>query len=150
MKKVFNLSLPFVMALYIFATGCTKEDNAPATNSNNAAAMVSGGSWVISSHIQRTENKTSNYSGMIFNFDADGKVTVTGSSSASGTWSYAPPTTGYYSSAASIATFTLNLGTGSPFNKLSRAWNVIEQSNTILKLDNREASEDEHITFTKK
>ncbi|MBA2761367.1 MAG: hypothetical protein H0U39_05290 [Segetibacter sp.] len=68
MKKVFNLSLPFVMALYMFAASCTKEDNAPATSSNNSAAVVLGGSWVITSYTQRTENKTSNYSGMNFNF----------------------------------------------------------------------------------
>jgi hypothetical protein len=149
MKKIIQTS--GVLTMFLFLIACKKESNSPdANNTTTTASTVMEGSWTITSYTQRTENKTNNYAGINFSFSNDGKLVATGTNSAAGTYSITPPSTGYYSSSSSVATFTINLGTSSPFNKLTNVWNVAEQTSTTLRLDNREITEDEHITFSKK
>jgi hypothetical protein len=152
MRKTTMLLLISLASSAMLFTSCTKDDSTPNNTTDttlNTAAIVSG-TWVISSYTQRTETKTSDYAGMVFSFSADGKVAVTGTATANGTWTYAPPSAGYYGGPASLATFAINIP-GSQFNRLSRrAWNVGSQSSTSILLNYPEPGDDEHVTFTKR
>jgi RNA binding exosome subunit len=88
------------------------------------------------------------FQGIIFTFSSDGKLNASGTHVANGTWIFSPASTGYYGN--NLATFSINLGTNSPFDKLTKKWNIGQQNNSLLRLDNPEALEDEHVTFLKK
>lgn len=149
-----KIVLTFCIAglLMILVVGCKKYNNPANTNNitDPVASVVSSGTWTVSSYMQRTENKTSDFNGINFVFSSDGKLNATGSNTASGSWSSSPATAGYFGGPPSAATFTINLGANTPFNRLSKAWNVAEQSSTLLKLDNPEPVEDEHVALIKK
>jgi len=146
MKTNIKLSLAALASFLMVMTSCKKNDDliTPATVNN----AVTSGTWQISSFTQRTEDKTSDFAGLDFTFADSSKLIVSGNENFSGTWSYTAPSTGYYGSAN--GGFSINLGTGSPFQRLSRSWNVASQTATVIKLDASEATEDEHVTFTKK
>lgn len=152
MKKKILIVLPLFYCLLF--QSCKKDSTEATTNtgtqSTSVVATMSSGSWAITSFTQRAETKTSDFSGIDFTFTSDGKVAVTGTKSADGTWSYSPAVVGYYGDPSTLATFTINIVSGSAFSKLSKKWNVVATSATSLNLTNPEASEDEHITFTKK
>jgi hypothetical protein len=148
MKKITQSTI--FLAMFLFLYSCAKDSTTPASSTDNTASVVSAGTWTITSYTQRTEDKTNTFAGVTFTFSSDGQLTAAGTNSAAGTWIVTPASTGYYGSSSSLATFTINLGTSSPFNKLTKAWNIAEQTSTTVKLDNREPTEDEHITFSKK
>jgi len=147
MKNRTQRVITIAMLLLILLIGCKKSYNTPGTNNNNVPS-VTNGTWTITSYTQRTENKTGDFSGINFTFSSDGKVVASGAYSASGSWSSTPASTDYYGN-STVASFTINLGSSSPFNKLSKSWNIGEQATTVLRLDNKETTEDEHITFSK-
>lgn len=137
-------SIVFCSLLFIrLFTACTREAVSPANNSsNNTAGAVSSnitnGTWVITSHTERGENKTSDYAGVEFSFSQGGGLTVTGAAQTSGSWS------------VSGNLFNISLGSQEPFRRLTDQWKVVEQSSSILRLDHVEAAQDEHLTFSKK
>lgn len=136
------------LAMFLFLYSCTKDSATPSGSTDNTASVVSAGNWSITSYTQRTEDKTNSFAGVTFTFSNDGKLTATGSNSATGTWVVTPASTGYYGS--STPTITISLGGSSPFNRLSKTWKIAEQTGTTLRLDHPEVAEDEHITFSKK
>jgi RNA binding exosome subunit len=147
MKKYLVNSL--ILILLTLSIGCKKYSASTSNNnSNSIAGVISEGTWTISSYTQRTEDKSAMFTGINFIFSSDGKLSASGTKIANGTWVYSPASTGYYGN--TLATFSINLGTTSPFDKLSKAWNIGEQNNTVLRLDNPETTEDEHVTFLKK
>ena len=146
MKANIKLLLTALSTFLILSTGCKKSDDLVPPDTSNST--VTSGNWQISSFTQRTEDKTSDFDGLIFTFSDSSTLVVSGSESMQGTWHYNAPSPGYYGSAT--GSFTINLGTGSPFKRLSRTWNVVSQTASELKLDAAEATEDEHVTFTKK
>ena len=148
MKKYFFCSLSLV--LLIFCISCKKySSSAPAsTTSNNPTGNITSGTWSITSFTQKTEDKTSTFAGINFVFSSDGKLIASGTNAANGTWVFTEASTGYYGNAKE--TFSINLGINAPFNKLSKTWNIAEQNSTTLRLDNPQALEDEHVSFSKK
>ena len=148
MKKYLSGSL--LLLLLGFCSGCKKYSNSSTTNTNvnNTPIAVTTGTWSITSYTQRTEDKTASFAGVNFVFSSDGKLTASGTKTANGNWVFSAASTGYYGTTQ--ATFAISIGTNTPFDKLSRVWNIAEQTNTVLMLDNPEAVEDEHITFSKK
>jgi hypothetical protein len=148
MKKITQSTI--VLAMFLFLYSCAKDSTTPASTTDSTTSVISAGTWTITSYTQKTEDKTNSFGGVAFTFSSDGKLTASGTNSATGTWVVTPASTGYYGSSSSLATFTINLGTNSPFNKLTKAWNIAEQTSTTLRLDNKEPTEDEHITFSKK
>lgn len=139
------LSIPLATSL----TSCKKSAVTPATDNTSTitSATISAGTWMITSYTERSENKTDNYSGINFQFNSDSTLIASGAKSASGTWVILPPSNGYYGS--SQATLTMSLGNSSPFNRLNRIWNIVEKTASTIRLDNRETTQDEHITFSK-
>jgi hypothetical protein len=133
---------------------CSKNYNAPASTNNpvdtTLKTQVVSGTWIIKSYTQRTEDKTSQFASVVFTFSSNGTLTANKNGNiTNGTWSYIPSSVGYYGGPPSKASITLNLGAASPFDKLTKIWNVASNTDTLLKLDNPEPVEDEHVQFSR-
>ena len=67
--------------------------------------------------------------------------------SVNGTWTHSAAVTYYGStSAESIA---LSLTSASPFDRLTKTWNVVSTTSTTLTLVNPEVLQDEHLVFSR-
>ena len=152
MKKVIKAMSP-VLLISMLLIGCTKNTDAPSSNSPdvaNPSSTVVAGKWVIASYTQRTEDKTGQFAGFTFVFDQGGQVTATQNGEVtSGTWSYSPSSVGYYGGAPTKASMTINLGTGKALKNLTRTWNVLSNEASKLSLINPEPLEGENLVFTK-
>ena len=146
-----KLTLSIAIVILMFSS-CTKNNSvsdAPSTNPNTQAQII--GNWVISSYKERSEDKTSQFEGIVFEFADAGKLTATGNNSVTtGTWIYRPSAVSYYGSTATKAAITINLGSDSPFTRLNRTWNIDSSSASVLIVLNPEPSNNERIQFSKK
>jgi hypothetical protein len=149
MKASFKALPAFCIAAAILFSACTKEKATDNTASNNLTTAITSGTWVISSLTQRTEDKTSQFSGIVFIFAANNTVKATEKNGniTNGTWAYTPAVT--YYGATSKEAVIINMGTNSPFSRITKTWNVVGSSSTAVKLDNPEVLEDEHLQFSK-
>jgi hypothetical protein len=154
MKKSTNFLLATAAIMTAMLTSCSKSYNAPP-NTNNPVdttlkTQVISGTWIIKSYTQRTEDKTSQFASTVFTFSSNGTLTANKNGNiTNGTWSYTPSSVGYYGGPPSKASVTLNLGAASPFDRLTKIWNVASNTDTLLKLDNPEPVEDEHVQFSR-
>jgi hypothetical protein len=153
-----NLQKPSwaLLLLFILVTGCSKNssDITPplATPQTDPTPSLVAGTWTISSYRQRTEDKTSLFTGYSFVFKSGGVLEATlNGTSTSGTWVYKPAAVTYYGSGSSNASVTLNLGAASPLSRLNRLWNIdsVNTTSSKLALVNPEPLDDEHIDFSK-
>jgi hypothetical protein len=151
MKKVMRLFRFALIAVILMLASCSKssDNNSPSpATSNDLKTSLSQGTWVITSYTQKTEDKTSQFAGATFTFSKSGTLTVNqNGSTASGTWAYTPSAVGYYGGPPSNASVNINLGNQSPFNRLSRIWNVESSSSTVVSLLNPEPVENERVKF---
>lgn len=146
MKKHTNLPAVALM-IALLLVSCKKDSVAPAAVTG---ITVAPGNWIVSSYTQKAENKTAAFSGVLFTFNEGGVLSVVdGSKTISGSWSSTKGGITYYGGPPSTATFTISLGTTTPYDKISKVWNVALQDATTIQLDNKEPLEDEHLTFTK-
>jgi hypothetical protein len=154
MKKRISFLLGGAAIMTAMLSSCSKSYNAPP-NANNSVdttlkTQVISGTWIIKSYTQRTEDKTSQFAGVVFTFSSNGTLTANKNGDIiNGTWSYTPSAVGYYGGPPSKASVTLNLGAVSPFDRLTKVWNVATNTDTLLTLDNPEPVEDEHLQFSK-
>jgi hypothetical protein len=153
MKKYFNKLLSLFVAASILAS-CSKSsvasNNTTATSptSTDLTTALTSGNWVVSSFTQKTEDKTSKFSNIVFTFSAGGVLTATNNGNiTSGTWNYTPAVT--YYGATSKAAIAINIGTGNPLALLTKTWNLISSTSSTLKIDSPEILEDEHVQFSK-
>jgi hypothetical protein len=149
MKTSFKVLPAFYIAATILFSACTKDKATTDAASNNLANAITSGTWVVSSLTQRTEDKTAQFSGIIFTFEANNTVKATEKNGTvtNGTWAYTPVIT-YYGATAKEAV-TINLGASTPFSRITKTWNVVSNSSTVAKFDNPEVLEDEHLQFSK-
>jgi len=149
-------SVVSVLSFGLLLSACNKNDSGlTQTNTTNPVQTSSAinGSFTLSSFVQRSENKTSQFDGYVFTFtstsaNAGNVVAAKGSNSVSGTWVYSPAVT-YYGS-TSKTSITLSFGVTSPLTLLNKTWNVDSASTSSkLALSSPELAEDEHITFAK-
>ena len=143
-----------LVPLAILLAGCSSTSPSPTAPSSTTriTPIIADGSWVVSSLLQRTEDKTSQFSGYTLKFIStaaeSGTVTATrNGSTTSGTWSHSPAVT-YYGSTSQEA-IVLNLGTSTPFDRLSGTWNVVSSTNASLELVSPEVAEDSHLVLAK-
>jgi hypothetical protein len=152
MKQVFKSLCPALLSCLLIIS-CSKSNITPdtaATASDNPSPNLVSGNRIISSYTQRGEDKTSSFSGFVFTFSADGKLTATqGGSTTSGTWSYSPSSVGYYGGVPTKSSISINLGVSKTIKNLTRTWNVLSNDATNLSLISPEPAEDEHLVFTK-
>lgn len=157
MKKLNQITLLIVVTFSISLFSCSKSSqgslaNSTGSNAANITNSITGGNWTVSSYIQRSEDKTAQFNNIVFVFSNSsansGTVTATkNNTSVNGSWSYSPAVT-YYGS-TSTSSMVLNLGTSSPFNLLSKTWNVVSITSSKITLVNPEVIEDEHLVFSK-
>ncbi len=148
MKKGMLILAAFVLV----ATSCkNNNDVTPATTATDVKSNIVSGSWSISSFRQKTEDKTSAFSGVTFVFNSDGTVNATKSGTVTiGTWSSTAAQPSYYGAPPAAATFSLSMNGSSSFAKLNKSWDVnTTTTSKDIKLDNKEPLEDEHLEFVK-
>jgi hypothetical protein len=145
---IFRISLMAALSTMIISCSKNYNNNSTSTNADFQTALEMG-TWTIGSYIQKTEDKTSQFAGATFTFSKSGTVTVNQNGTVtSGTWSYAPSVAGYYGGPATKASMGLSLGSQSPFDRLSRTWNIESNSSSSISLVNPEPTEDEHVKFS--
>ena len=154
MKGFRRITGRVLVSAAILLAGCSDSSGNPndPASSNTVTPVITTGSWVVASLVQRTENKTSQFSGYILKFTAtsaeSGTVTATrNGSTVSGTWTHAPAVT-YYGNAATES-IVLDLGKSSPLDRLTDTWNVVSATSATLTLVHPEVAEDEHLVLTK-
>jgi hypothetical protein len=137
--------------MLLAACGGYSSPTAPPTTTDTVTASIAG-NWVVSSLVQEKEDETSQFSGYTFNFvetnAQSGTVTATrDNSTVSGTWSHSPAVTYYGSS--STESIVLNLGTATPFARITGTWNVSSSTNTEMSLASPEIAEGLQLVLTK-
>ncbi|MDN3657968.1 hypothetical protein QWZ08_20115 [Ferruginibacter paludis] len=154
MKKFIITPATLLIGTMLFLTACSKyspTDTSTSTTVTPATltTALTSGTWILSSFVQRTEDKTSKFADYVFVFAANGTVTATSKGvETQGTWSYTPAVT-YYGSTSKSA-IALNLGTSAPLDLLTKTWNFVSVNSTTLKVDSPELAEGEHVQFSKK
>jgi hypothetical protein len=120
MKNTF-LFIAFICSI-LFAS-C--ENN---NTSTNAASVIVNGNWRVSLYSENGIVKTTDFSGYTFTFNANGTIQVNkaGLATVNGTWSK-----GNDDSKEKII---INFGTISLFDELNEDWEVVENTNTSIKL----------------
>jgi len=150
---------PFVVlsAVFVLASCGSSKDasnpTGPVTQPSTVASVITAGTWAVGTLTQNTEDKTNQFSGYTFTFsrtgDAEaGAITATkGGNTISGTWSHAAAVT-YYGS-TSTESMVLSLGASSPFAMLTKTWNVVSNTTSMLTLVSPEVTENMHLVFVK-
>ena len=156
MKKRISFLLGVAAIMTAMLTSCSKNDSAPANGNTGSTVdttlktQIVSGTWIITSYTQRTEDKTSQFAGVIFTFSSNGTLIANKNGNVTnGTWAYTPSSVGYYGGPPSKSSVTLSLGASSPFDRLTKIWNVASNTDGLLKLDSPEPTEDEHVQFAK-
>ncbi len=155
MKNVTRSARPALLSAAMFLAACSSSSpsvTAPAPTATVTPATMTG-NWVVASLVQRTEDKTSQFSGYTLTFTStsadNGTVVATrNGSSVSGIWSHSPAVTYYGSS--SKESIVLNLGISTPFDRLTHTWNVVSTTASTLSLASPEVLEDTHLMLTKR
>jgi hypothetical protein len=152
MKNFERIMSRAVVSAAILLGACGGYSNPTAPVSTDTVTSSISGNWVIASLIQKTEDKTSQFSGYTLSFasnDAEsGTITATrDNSTVTGTWRHSPAVTYYGSS--STESIVLNLGTATPFDRITGTWNVTSSTNTNLSLASPEVREDVRLVLSK-
>ncbi|WP_432412513.1 hypothetical protein [Rasiella sp. SM2506] len=93
MKKVKKIAAVVILALVSLTVACSKDDSNdnPEDNGNSAdqvREIATNGTWRISYFFDTDQDETSDFTGYIFTFGEDGKLTATkGSTTITGDWS---------------------------------------------------------------
>ncbi len=148
-----NRFLPNCLLLLVLvglASGCKKSsDDTPPAAADFPTLLTSGtATWTVSSFTQTTEDKTKQVAGMTILFKSGGTATATlNGKSTAGNWSWGGNS--YYGTPADSKTVLLNFGATAPYDRLSKTWTIMEQSSSVMKLDNANPAEGEHLVLNK-
>ncbi|MEO7368268.1 MAG: hypothetical protein ABIZ36_09945 [Gemmatimonadaceae bacterium] len=158
MKNFTGITGGVLVLAAILLAGCSNSYKSPTgpsspTASDTVTPFIATGSWVVAALVQRTEDKTSQFSGYTFNFTStgtdNGTVTATrNGATVSGTWRHSASVT-YYGGTPTNESIALNLGTSSPFDRLTKTWNVVSTTSATFTLVSPEVLEDMHLVLTK-
>lgn len=155
MKNFTGITGRVLVSVAILLAGCSKYSGSPTgpTSSNTVTPFITNGNWVVASLVQRTEDKTSQFSGYTLSFTSTGAESGTvaatrNGATVSGTWSHSAAVT-YYGSTPTTESIVLNLGMSAPFDRLTHTWNVVSSTSANLTLVSPEVLEDMHLVLTK-
>ena len=79
MKSFVNISVLATIVAVISFSSCKKYTSSPAGNASSndsLATALAGGSWIISSLLQKKEDNTAMIAGYIFSFSSNGKLSA--------------------------------------------------------------------------
>lgn len=125
MKNIFFSAI----ALFLVAiTGCNKDDdNLPSISPSNVSSTVVSGTWRITYYFDTDHEATSNFTGFKFTFGANGTLSATNDIlTRTGTWA-----TGTDDSKTKLV---LTFATPAEFENISEDWEVIERTDTKIRL----------------
>lgn len=148
MKKLKLIPILALLFMVNVASMCSDDDDSSSSSSSTPTQVtsnVSSGTWRVSLYNEDGTVKTSNYSGYVFTFAADGAVAaVNGSSTQSGFW------TTYTDSGSTKFDLTFTASDG-PFESISEDWNVLSSSSTVISLKHVSGGDGstDLLTFTK-
>ena len=153
MENITKFTGRLLVSAAILLAACSSYSNptGPAPKPTITPSTIAG-NWVVSSLIQRTEDKSSDFSGFTFTFAAGGgeSGTVTAvhnGPTVSGTWVHSPASASYYCGTSTAETMSLNLGSSTPLDRLTGTWNVESSTGANLTLVNPEAQEPQQLVF---
>jgi hypothetical protein len=147
-----RISSRTIVLVTMLLAACSSYSSPTAPTTSDTVTASIAGNWVISSLVQRSEDKTSQFSGYTLTFTEtgaqSGTVTATrDNSTVTGTWSHSPAVTYYGSS--STESIILNLGTAAPFDRITGTWNVSSSTNSKLSLASPEVAEGMQLVLTR-
>ena len=135
----------FILLILVSFSSCKKDDNSSSSNTATVLnSTITQGGWRVTSYIDRGNNETSHYTGDAFTFQSGGVVTATKSgSTVNGTWSSGNDD--------STLKLVLNFGTTDPFQELNDDWHVVQQTSTMIKLEDVSGGNGgiDYLTFEK-
>lgn len=152
MKSIAKTLVILVAFTVFVCTSCTKTGNSssttPSAGTDSVTMILSAGKWVISSMTELKEDNTQSFKDYVFVFGKDGKLTASkNGASVQGTWHFSPAVT-YYGSSSKDA-ISISIGSDNPFRRLTKTWNLISITSSLMKLENPEIQEQEQVQFQK-
>lgn len=115
------------LSIALFFGACKKDDNSSSSgNSTNVSANITSGSWRVSYFSESGDDYTADFSGYVFVFATGGQLTATKSGvTTNGTWSRDD----------SSNKLRLTIFSSAPHEKISDDWVVVENSSSMIKLN---------------
>lgn len=151
MKKLFHIvcTLSFVM---LIASSCKHDNNTNVTpsgttgtsgTSGTSSTTVPGSDWSLTLFSEKTEDKTSHFSGYKFEFAADGTMSaVRNGQSVSGTWRQ------YSNNGVTKFAITLTT-TDAHLLELNDDWVLVSKTDNLLSLKDDNSDKNEQLQFSK-
>ncbi|MCD6012789.1 MAG: hypothetical protein K0Q79_2651 [Flavipsychrobacter sp.] len=140
MKNLIILLSCFVLAF----SSCTHDDSKTVTPiSSSSSAATPGSGWSLTLLSERSDNKTSHYSGYTFEFAADGTMSaVRSGTTVTGTWRQ------YQDDG--ITKFAISLiTTDSRLLELNDDWALVSKSDNLISLKDDNSTSNEQLQFSK-
>ena len=150
-KNVITCLVTFILVTMIMSS-CTNND-IPNTNTNNPSSIiniVNNGTWRITYYYDTDQEETNNFNGYNFTFGANNVLTASnGTITNTGTWTI----TDSNSNDDNISDLDFNIlfSTPAQFVEISDDWEIMEKSNTVIKLKDVSGGNGgiDYLTFTK-
>ncbi|MCS6992180.1 MAG: META domain-containing protein [Chitinophagales bacterium] len=130
-----------VLMVAAFLGACKKDDDGSASE---VSQTVQNGQWRITKFIEDSVDHTSDFSGYVFTFNANGTVTATnGSNTVSGTWGTRND--------SGKTKFDLYFSSPYEFEEISEDWVVLSFTSTLIDLEHISGGDGsvDHLTFEK-
>lgn len=139
-----------IIASIIGISSCKKDDNSTLSTIAEVSSSVSSGTWRITYFMDSGTNKTNLFNGYAFTFNSNGSISaVNGLTSVNGSWSVTNSDS--TDDSPSDLDFNILFTTPVAFEDLSDDWDVLEATNTKIKLVDVSGSngETDYLTFEK-
>lgn len=141
-----------ILILTITMTSC-RNDVTPNTNTNNPTSIiniVNTGTWRITYYYDTDHEETNNFNGYNFTFGSNNILTASnGTITNTGSWNI----TDSNSNDDNLSDLDFNITFSNPaqFVEISDDWEIIEKSNTVIKLKDVSGGNGgiDYLTFTK-
>jgi hypothetical protein len=144
------MKLKFILlALVLVLTSCDESVDLPLLNEARVIERMTSGTWKITQFTHQNTLKTSDYEGVIFDFDAiTVALTNTGTTPVVGNWSVIDE--GFEGEPELVVTLALT-SVEPRFTNISDDWDIIESSATRLRLkdENFVTGTTDYLTFQK-
>jgi hypothetical protein len=155
MKKFNKNEVGFLIAIFLvtLTMASCRNNVTPNTNTNNPTDVkniVNNGTWRITYYYDTDQDETNNFNGYNFTFGANNICTASnGTITNTGTWTI----TDSNSNDDSLSDLDFNITFGNPaqFVEISDDWEIMEKSNTVIKLKDVSGGNGgiDYLTFTK-
>jgi len=127
-------------AVALLAVSCDSNDDPADTqadvNASELQSTAQDGQWRITYYFDSEKEETSDYTGYVFTFGADGTVTATnGTMEVAGSWSVTDSSSSDDDSFDdSDVDFNLFFATPADFEELSDDWDILEYGSSVIRL----------------